>query len=83
MPSSAWHDSILSRRVSSGSANTTVKGANQKLTMGPRTSGTSRRSGKPVNKADENNTNNNSISTEDTGTPDTAAKLRNRVLDMA
>ena len=56
----------------------------RKLTMGPRTSGTSRRSGKPVNKADENNTNNNnSISTGDTGTPDTAAKLRNRVLDMA
>ena len=52
--------------------------------MGPRTSGTIRRSEKPVIKADENNTNNKkSISTGDTGTPDTAAKLRNRVLDMA
>ena len=60
MPSSAWHDSICNRRVSSGSANTTIKGANLKLTMGPRTSGTTRRSEKPVNKADENINNNNS-----------------------
>ena len=49
--------------------------------IGPIRSGTTRHSAKPVNKADENHTKPKSISTGDTGIPDTAAKLINRVLD--